>query len=218
MTADDASSRLVRDQINNGPGAFIAGDNYGRIEAIDAKTKELLVKITRQAPDLGRLLQESLRRGYIDSDVASMVAQAARSINEDVAVTLRQASLSLNEDVAVTLMHASLSLNGDVANRIAATTEHINATTAQTLADAATTLERVNNELDLQHIEEAAGQVKDTATALAIVVKSLNEATTGIEQAAAPFQRFTVSLRTALGTFVAGALVGAITYAHVAGR
>ena len=70
--AEDSPPRRLGDQINTGSGTFIAGDSFS-FEMIDAKTKDLLAKIVKVAPDLGRLLQQSLRQGFIDPDTAAAV-------------------------------------------------------------------------------------------------------------------------------------------------
>jgi hypothetical protein len=117
---DPKPERHIVEQNNHGSGAFVGGDNHGeiRIEAVDPKTKALLGKMSKQAPDLARLLRRSLQAGVISEDTASSLAIAARSINEDVANTLREASQRINEDVAGLLTHASHSINEDVASQM----------------------------------------------------------------------------------------------------
>ncbi|MBS2545305.1 hypothetical protein KGQ19_00335 [Catenulispora sp. NL8] len=88
------------EQNNHGSGTFIGRDNYGPIQAVDAKTKELLAKILVEAPALGKLLERALREGVISPDIASAISYAAHSINEDVAASLYVASRRINEDVA----------------------------------------------------------------------------------------------------------------------
>ncbi|MEV4873784.1 hypothetical protein [Streptomyces syringium] len=110
MTVTDPEpERHITEQHNHGPGAFVAGDNHGdiRIEAVDAKTKSLLSKMSKDSPALARLLKKALDDGAISADTASSLAWAARSINEDVAHTLWQAARSINEDVAGQMSHAA---------------------------------------------------------------------------------------------------------------
>ena len=53
-----------REQHNHGAGTFIGGDNHGGIhlEMVDAKTKALLAKMTKQSPTLARV-NVQLERG-----------------------------------------------------------------------------------------------------------------------------------------------------------
>jgi hypothetical protein len=127
------------------------------------------------------------------------VATAAHSINEDVADALLTASRHINEGVAVTLHDAS---------------NHINETNATMFAHAADRLAS----LDVVGMSATADQVADTFASLAAVVEELNQATYAVHRAAAPFLRFTVSLRAAAMIFVVGVITGAVAYAHFAGR
>ncbi|PNG93450.1 hypothetical protein [Streptomyces malaysiensis] len=112
--------RQITEQHNHGDGAFVGGDNHGeiRIEAVDAKTKVLLRKMSKDSPALARLLEKALNDGVISADTASSLAWAAHSINEDVAHTLWQAAQRINEDVAGLLTRASNSINEDVAGQV----------------------------------------------------------------------------------------------------
>ncbi|WP_212519854.1 hypothetical protein [Actinospica acidithermotolerans] len=112
MTGDDLWRRGVRDQHNHGSGTFIGGDGI-RIEMLDESTKQLLAKVTEQAPALGTLLEQALREGVISAETAASLSMAARAINEDVAASLRMASYSINEDVASTLSQASSAINAE---------------------------------------------------------------------------------------------------------
>ncbi|WP_433462718.1 hypothetical protein [Spirillospora sp. CA-128828] len=99
------------EQHNHGSGAFIARDNYGTINTIDATTKKILSKLSKEAPALAELLQKALQDGVVSSDVVFALEHAARSINEDVAHALLVAGNSINEDVASNLLHASRQIN-----------------------------------------------------------------------------------------------------------
>lgn len=114
----------------------MGGDNHGEIhiEAVDAKTKALLRKVSKDSPALARLLEEALDDGVISPDVAGLLAVAARSINEDVAAMLTRASYSINEDVAGMLTRASYSINEDVAGQV---------------SHAAETFDKASKQLDL---------------------------------------------------------------------
>ncbi|MFF3328731.1 hypothetical protein ACFYWX_04095 [Streptomyces sp. NPDC002888] len=137
--ADPEPRQYITEQHNNGDGAFVGGDNHGEIhiEAVDAKTKALLRKISKDSPALVQLLEEALDDGVISPEVASLLALAARSINEDVAHTLWQASRRINEDVAGLLTRASYSINEDVAGQ---------------MSHAAETLDRALKQLDLDEL------------------------------------------------------------------
>ncbi|MFC9278645.1 hypothetical protein [Streptomyces collinus] len=134
--ADPEPQQYITEQHNHGDGAFVGGDNHGeiRIEAVDAKTKALLRKISKDSPALVQLLEEALDDGLISPEIASLLALAARSINEDVAHTLWRASQRINEDVAGLLTRASYSINEDVAGQV---------------SHAAETLDKASRQLDL---------------------------------------------------------------------
>jgi hypothetical protein len=87
-------------QNNYGSGTLIGRDNYGRIEIMDAETKAVLSKLSKEAPALGRLLSKALQDGIISPEVAFALGTVTRSINEDVASLLLTASRSINEDIA----------------------------------------------------------------------------------------------------------------------
>ncbi|MFE9248701.1 hypothetical protein [Streptomyces sp. NPDC007088] len=143
--------RHITEQHNHGDGAFVGRDNHGeiRIEAVDAKTKALLRKISKDSPALAELLEEALDDGVISPDTASLLALAARSINEDVAHTLMHASHSINEDVAALLMRASHSINEDVAGQV---------------SHAADTFDKVSKQLDLNELNRVVGRFEDTVS------------------------------------------------------
>lgn len=143
--------RHIAEQHNHGDGAFVGRDNHGeiRIEAVDAKTKALLRKISKDSPALAELLEEALDDGVISPDTASLLALAARSINEDVAHTLMRASHSINEDVAALLMRASHSINEDVAGQV---------------SHAADTFDKVSKQLDLNELNRVVGRFEDTVS------------------------------------------------------
>ncbi|WNI31270.1 hypothetical protein [Streptomyces sp. ITFR-6] len=128
--------RHITEQHNHGDGAFVGRDNHGeiRIEAVDAKTKALLRKISKDSPALAELLEEALDDGVISPDTASLLALAARSINEDVAYTLMRASHSINEDVAGQVSHA------------------------------ADTFDKVSKQLDLNELNRVVGRFEDTVS------------------------------------------------------
>ncbi|GIG85114.1 hypothetical protein [Plantactinospora endophytica] len=105
-----------RDQHNHSSGIFVGRDL--NIETLDAKTKALLAKLSKDAPALANLLATALRDGVISPDVAFALGAAARSINEDVASLLYRASRCINEDVAHMLRRAGESINPEVAQQI----------------------------------------------------------------------------------------------------
>ncbi|MGP3922475.1 hypothetical protein [Streptomyces sp. 8N616] len=141
--------RHITEQHNHGDGAFVGGDNHGeiRIEAVDAKTKALLRKISKDSPALAQLLEEALDDGVISPDTASLLALAARSINEDVAHTLWQAAQRINEDVAALLTRASYSINEDVAGQV---------------SHAADTLDKASKQLDLNGFNRIVSRFEGT--------------------------------------------------------
>jgi hypothetical protein len=122
---------------NNYGGLLIGRDL--NIETLDAKTKAVLIKISKDAPELGRLLAKALRDGVISPDVAFALGAAARSINEDVAGTLHRASRSINEDVASTLYRASERINEETAQQIANASASLSATVRELSSLAADT-------------------------------------------------------------------------------
>lgn len=145
--ADPEPHRQNLEQHNHGHGAFVGRDNHGEIhiEAVDAKTKALLRKISKDSPALARLLEEAMDDGVISSDAAGLLALAARSINEDVATMLTHASRSINEDVAGMLMHASFSINEDVAGQV---------------SHAADTFDKATQRLDLHEFNSIVGRIE----------------------------------------------------------
>ncbi|WP_406084523.1 hypothetical protein OHA01_08905 [Micromonospora zamorensis] len=102
-------------QHNYSNGVFVGGDNYGPIEMVDEKTRAALRKLSKDAPDLGKLLSRALKDGVIKPGTVLALETAARSINEDVAAALWAASKNINEDVAGSLLDASKGINEHVA-------------------------------------------------------------------------------------------------------
>ncbi|MFI9630442.1 hypothetical protein [Streptomyces sp. NPDC052042] len=143
--------RHVTEQHNHGDGAFVGGDNHGeiRIEAVDAKTKALLRKVSKDSPALAELLEEALDDGLISPDTASLLALAAGSINEDVAHSLSRAAQSINEDVAALLTRASHSINEDVAGQ---------------LSHAADTFDKASKQLDLNELSRVVSRFEETVS------------------------------------------------------
>ncbi|MGW4896074.1 hypothetical protein ACWEQL_28045 [Kitasatospora sp. NPDC004240] len=145
--ADSEPQRYITEQHNHGGGAFVGGDNHGeiRIEAVDAKTKALLRKISKDSPALLQLLEEALGDGIISLETAGLLAIAARSINEDVAVMLTRASYSINEDVAGMLTRAGYNINEDVAGQI---------------SHAADTFDKASKQLNLEEFDRIASRAE----------------------------------------------------------
>ena len=86
----DSGNKGPREQHNYGAGTFIGRDNYGdvRYEMLDPKTKAVLAKLSKDAPDLAMLLRKALRDGVISPDVVAALESAVRNINQDVADAL----------------------------------------------------------------------------------------------------------------------------------
>lgn len=106
-------------QTNNGSGPFVGGNNYGRIEVVDRKTKAVLDKLSQEAPALAALLTKALKDGLISRDTVFSLELAARNINSDVADALYMAGRNINHDVAQMLSWAGDNINERVARQIA---------------------------------------------------------------------------------------------------
>lgn len=154
VAGDDFDEPTFWNQVNNGSGTFIAGDNYGRIEALDSATKGMLAKANKEMPALGKLLTEALTTGVISPDAAAALSMAAHNINEDVAITLDRASRCINEDVARLLLHAADKINKGV---------------ARDLSDAARTFEQI----DLAGLLGIAAQLNQTLTGAGTKIAAL---------------------------------------------
>ncbi|MFI5497203.1 hypothetical protein [Actinoplanes sp. NPDC051859] len=118
MTTSGEPRRPFQLQQNTGPGTFINGDNHGTIEMVDAKTKSVLDKISKEAPRLGDLLKTALRDGVISPHIALSLSEAAYNINHRTAEMLYEASLSINHRTAELIYEASLSINPGAAQQI----------------------------------------------------------------------------------------------------
>jgi hypothetical protein len=118
MTLTHPDRERPREQHNHGSGPFIGGDNYGRIEMLDATTKAMLAKLTQTAPALARLVERALRDGVMSPDVVHALQRAASAINEDVAAAMLSASRNINEEVATVLAMAAGTITTD-ADRLA---------------------------------------------------------------------------------------------------
>ncbi|MFG1857035.1 hypothetical protein ACGFJT_34725 [Actinomadura geliboluensis] len=147
-------------QSNNGSGTFIAGNNYGIVQTLDAKTKAVLDKLSVEAPDLANLLRKALQDGLISPDIASALEMTARNINWDVAEALYTAGRNINADVADHLYLAGENINPDVAEQVQLA--------ARRFEEVVKELSRVeavarNIAYAAQHVDE----IKNAATALA---------------------------------------------------
>jgi hypothetical protein len=114
----NSGSEVTRTQNNNGGGVLIGRDSYGPItitQAVDAKTKALLEKTAKVAPDLARLLGKALRDGVISPSTTEALAMAAHNINADVAEALVFAGSRINHDVAESLSYSAQRINDEVA-------------------------------------------------------------------------------------------------------
>lgn len=126
----DSADEGPREQNNLGPGTFIGRDNYGPIrnELIDPKTKAMLAKLSKDAPDLADVLKKAVRDGIISPDTVAALDSAVRNINMDVAEALMLAGKNINSDVAEWLMKAGQNINEDVANRFVRVKEDLSDT------------------------------------------------------------------------------------------
>jgi hypothetical protein len=125
MVVSSAEFQAPREQHNHGSGTFIGGGNFGHIEMVDARTKAVLEKLSKDAPDLGRLLSKALRDGVISPDTVFALEHAARNINADVADALLVAGRNINEDVAGSLRYAGNRINEVVSHEMSARAEEL---------------------------------------------------------------------------------------------
>ncbi len=104
-----SGNESLREQHNHGSGLLIGRDNYGEIryEMLDPKTKTVLAKLSKDAPDLAKLLTRALRDGIISPNVVAALESAVRNINEDVATALMLAGQNINKDVADEILEAA---------------------------------------------------------------------------------------------------------------
>ncbi|MER6101123.1 hypothetical protein ABT115_01935 [Streptomyces sp. NPDC001832] len=172
MESSNSDQNSLREQHNHGSGTFIGGDNHGGIhfEMLDANTKSLLVKMTKQSPPLARLLTRALEDGVISPDIVDSLAKAARSINEDVAQQLEYAARNINEDVAGILGYAARNINEDVAQSLAVTGDKINPAVAQQLSEAAHSLSKFDTRFETTNLQKVATRfeaAKDSLTEVA---------------------------------------------------
>jgi hypothetical protein len=125
VSVADPENEGPREQHNHGSGTFVGRDNYGdiRYEMLDLRTKTALAKLSKDAPDLAKLLRTALRDGVISPDIVAALESAVRNINEDVAESLMIAGRNINEDVAESLRLAGQNINEDVANKFSLTVE-----------------------------------------------------------------------------------------------
>jgi hypothetical protein len=136
------------EQHNSGSGIFIGRDNHGLIrnELLDPKTKTMLAKLSKDAPELASILKKALRDGVISPDAVAALESAVRSINMDVAEALLLAGGNINEDVADQLMYAGRNINTEVVDKFVKVKEE--------LSDTARELDDV-----LRSLHETVGQV-----------------------------------------------------------
>ncbi|SCL15141.1 hypothetical protein [Micromonospora inyonensis] len=105
----EASAFVV--QRNERDGIFVGRDMHGNIiQHLDDTTKEVLRRLSKEAPALAALLQKALRDGVVSPEVVYALEVAARNINEDVAYMLSDASRKINEDVAWMFLEAAKDL------------------------------------------------------------------------------------------------------------
>lgn len=173
MTVSQSGGAPIYRQTNSGPGTFVGGNNYGKIEVVDGKTRAVLDRLSIEAPALAKLLSQALRDGLISPNTAFALEMAARNINGDVVEALYVAGRNINHDVAQILMHAGNSINGHVAEQI---------------TSAAHRLEVVARQLDqtqvtVQNLSRVVGELSDldeTADALDGVSQNLVMATSRV--------------------------------------
>lgn len=129
---DDDDSREEKHiiQNNTGSGAFVGGNNYGPIHAIDPKTSAVLASLAEEAPGLAELMRRALREGLVSPDAVYALEIAARNINADVAEALLIAGRNINEDVAGTLRITGARIENGVNSLPQLTTELAEAASA----------------------------------------------------------------------------------------
>jgi len=196
MMAPPPGQERPFEQNNNGPGTFIGRDNYGPIEMVDAKTKAVLEKLSKEAPMLGQLLSKALQDGVISPAAARSLEYAARSINDDVTNALLIAGRNINEDVANSLAEAGRNIN----------------------RDAVAKLETVGNVMkeNVEKYQCTANRIFDTSTTLEDLVNRLHEAASGldgriksVQTSTAPSVITSVNWRVTARAFAWGVALGA---------
>jgi len=126
----DFGEQNVREQHNYGSGTFVGRDNYNiHNQVLDSRTREVLSKLSEDAPSLASLLRRSLQEGFISPDIAMALQMAVRNINEDVADALLFAGQNINKDVAWSLQEAGMNINKEVANGISQSATTLKVTT-----------------------------------------------------------------------------------------
>jgi hypothetical protein len=160
---------IPHEQHNHGPGLFVGRDMY-KFETIDENTKAVLVRLGKEAPALGKLVNQALRDGMISPEAVAVLARAARNINEDVANSLRHASRSINEDVANSLNFAAQSINEDVARSLGRSAENINEEVARQIDHASTKL------------SSSVGDIEDVLRRFQMVSGALKSANSNLEE------------------------------------
>ncbi|MGP3967899.1 hypothetical protein [Streptomyces sp. 6N223] len=239
MTATDPDKEDRREQHNYGPGTFIGGDNYGSVEMLDASTKALLAKMTKQAPALAKLLGKALRDGVISPDAARALLIATRNINEDVAHSLTLAARNINEDVAHSLAITSQSINTNVAETLRAASDDINPAVADSISEAARELTAAMRGFhldDVQNVvtryESASGvasgafkkldrlhNLSSLADRLEGLVGSLASAAKRIEKTITPPPpEIIIDWKKTWYAFLLGVVVGLVAFSYLAGR
>ncbi|MGW3012038.1 hypothetical protein ACWC9R_24865 [Streptomyces sp. NPDC001219] len=226
--APDGPDRKIVEQHNHGSGAFVGGDNNGqiRIEMLDAKTKQYLGRMSKEAPGLAALLRKALREGMISPDVANSLAMAARSINEDVAHALWDASRSINWDVAELISRAGNDINHGVVTRLSEAAEELRKVSQRLNPDdfskvitrfegGLETLERLTLKIDqlqslpreierLQKPDQPFGRIEQIGTVLSGVAERIEATVTP------PPPRLIVDRKAQRSAFVWGLVIGMV--------
>lgn len=203
---DDFGNEGPREQYNHGSGLFIGRNNYGdiRYEMADPKTKAALAKLSKDAPDLAKLLRKALRDGVISPDTVAALESAVRNINEDVAESFRLAGQNINEDVAESLRFAGQNINHDVADKILGATRNLDETAREldhALSSLNTTVEKVNGASGVGHLVRLASTITFAAQRIERVVTPPPPET---------IVNWKATIKACLCVFVAGVLAGAI--------
>lgn len=194
MEPSSAEYQGHREQHNHGSGTFVGGDNFGHIEMVDAKTKAVLQKLSREAPTLGRLLSKALRDGVISPDTVFALEHAARNINADVADALLVAGRNINEDVAGSLRYAGDRINEVVSHEMSAR--------ADELRRIAERIESAVQKLDPSYSSGPVDRLHD-------LVQSMDTKVERVEHALAPLQpRMVINWRATIYAFFWGVAAG----------
>ncbi|MBG6069385.1 hypothetical protein [Micromonospora ureilytica] len=193
-------------QHNHSSGVFVGRDNYGSIEMVDEKTKAALRKLSKDAPDLGKLLSRALKEGVITPGTVLALETAARSINEDVARALWVASRNINEDVARWLLDASSGINEGVARMF------LNA--AQDIQESAKVITEATHQLQSFRLPAAAAPLPvmrshqaDSSQYIRVVLANLTRKVDRIERSTSATQATTFAAGVTLGALVVVLLV-----------